>query len=82
METITQNPPKLKYKIKLKLAELTDTQRVVLKKKVLNKTGISAPTYSRYINCRENDKTDIPGTVLATFADLLHTTIDELIYSK
>jgi hypothetical protein len=79
METIPQNEIKLKYNIKLKLAALEESQRVRIQRKI-RKTfgGMGAATFSRYINCRTNDKVDIPGLVLRLFANHLHCTVDEL----
>lgn len=79
METIPQNEIKLKYNIKLKLAALTEPQRLKIQRKIRKEAGmIGAATYSRYINCRTNDKADIPGSVLQLFASHLHCTVDEL----
>lgn len=78
METLSQKEQKLKYKVKLKLAELTEPQRLTVKKKLKKKTRISNASYSRYINARVNETTDIPGEVLACFSDLLHCSVDDL----
>lgn len=78
METITQNNAALKYNIKPKLATLTENQRIKVGKKVRKIAGISVATYSRYINARNNDSIDIPGSVLLCFANMLHCTVDDL----
>lgn len=78
MESITEKQDKLKYKIKLKLAELTEHQRLQVKRKVQKAMDISDSSYSRYINARTNETTDIPGVVLMCFADKLHCSVDDL----
>lgn len=78
MESLPEAASKLKYKIKPKLAELTEVKRVKIKRKLTERTGISGTSYSRYINCRTDETTDIPGQVLLEFADLLHCDIDDL----
>ena len=78
MKTITENASRLKYKIKPMLAELTESKRLLVAKKVKSNTGISDATYSRYINARMEDSTDIPGYVLSAFADRLTCSVDEL----
>lgn len=79
MESLPVTENKLKYKIKPKLAELTEVKRIKIKRKLIERTKISSTSYSRYINCRTNESTDIPGYVLKDFADLLHCEIDDLI---
>lgn len=78
METISQETTALKYNIKLKLASLTEPQRIKAQKKVRAAHKLGKATYSRYINARENETTDIPGKVLETFATVLLCTVDDL----
>jgi hypothetical protein len=78
METNSLVTDPLKYNIKLKLASLTEPQRMKVQKKVRAKHKLGQATYSRYINARRSNSTDIPGEVLLYFADCLHCTVDDL----
>lgn len=76
-KTSTEAAP-LRYKIKTMLAAMPEPDRLRIKKRVLKATGISDSTYSRYLNQRQDDTTDIPAGVLHAFAVNLSTDMEDL----
>lgn len=73
------NGSPLRYKMKYLLAVCTRKERVAIKDAVIDKTGISDSSFSRYINLRKADKADMPVFVLRAFAEVLDTTMGDLL---
>jgi len=72
------NGSPLRYRIKYLLAACTQKERVAIKGAVIDKTGISDSSFSRYINLRKADKMDMPVFVLRAFTEVLGTTMEDL----
>lgn len=72
------NGSPFRYKMKYLFAVCTQKERMAIKKAVIEKTGISDSTFSRYINLQKADAADIPAFVLRAFAQVLETTMEDL----
>jgi DNA-binding Xre family transcriptional regulator len=68
----------LKYNIKPKLAGYTKVQRTEFKNELFTRTGISEPTYQRYLNLRSGDVGDIPSGILMVISCLLDCSMLDL----
>ncbi|MBS1644890.1 MAG: hypothetical protein JST36_07625 [Bacteroidetes bacterium] len=71
--------PTYRYSIKAKLVMLPYTQRVLIRKQIMRKFGVTKATLSRYVNLTTDETNDMPAMMLVEFSELLNTPTKNLI---
>lgn len=68
----------LRYSIAERLAAGSRAEALAIRRLVMDKTGVVASTYHRWLLVEKTDKNDIPATVLRLFSELLHVEMEFL----